>query len=227
LDELAAKYVFLPFGMRRTSYLWQPAFETDYAVGHLINEDTIPKNKRTKANAAGSMETTIADYTRFIAGVSRGEGLSVSAAREMLSPQISILSRRQFPSLDTASSTDNQQINLSYGLGWGLFASPFGKIFFKEGHDDGWEHYAMCLANKKEAVVLMTNSSNGESIFKELLEKLTGITIPWEWEGYTPYRATVELRFIPGKEVKPGKMVTYGGRRRQSIGKRWNSKKRK
>jgi CubicO group peptidase (beta-lactamase class C family) len=212
LDELAEKYVFLPFGMRRTSYLWQPAFETDYAVGHLINEDTIPKNKRTKANAAGSMETTIADYTRFIAGVSRGEGLSIGAAREMLSPQISILSLRQFPSLDTASSTDNQQINLSYGLGWGLFASPFGKIFFKEGHDDGWGHYAMCLADKKEAVVLMTNSSNGESIFKELLEKLTGITIPWEWEGYTPYRATVELRFIPGKEVKPGKMVTYGSR---------------
>ena len=51
----------------------------------------------------------------------------------------------------------------------------------------------MCLGDRKEAVVIMTNSSNGESIFKELVEKLTGVTIPWEWEGYTPYRGTVRL----------------------------------
>ena len=39
----------------------------------------------------------------------------------------------------------------------------------------------------------MTNSSNGESIFKELVEKLAGVTIPWKWEGYSPYRETVKL----------------------------------
>jgi hypothetical protein len=33
----------------------------------------------------------------------------------------------------------------------------------------------------------MTNSSNGERIFKELFEGLSGVTIPWEWEQYTPY----------------------------------------
>ena len=34
----------------------------------------------------------------------------------------------------------------------------------------------------------MTNSSNGEGIFKELLETLIGNTFtPIEWEGYTPY----------------------------------------
>lgn len=186
LDVLAQEQIFLPFGMRRTSYLWQPAFETDYAVGHLVHEDTIPKNKRTRANAAGSMETTIADYTRFAAAVLRGDGLSVKAREEMLSPQIAIFSRRQFPSLDTATTTENQKIQLSYGLGWGLFVSPAGKVFFKEGHDDGWEHYAMCLPEKKAAFVVMTNSSNGESIYAKLFDKLTGITIPWEWEGYAP-----------------------------------------
>lgn len=187
LDSLAREKIFIPFGMRRTSYVWQPEFETDYAVGHLENESTIPKKKRTKAGAAGSMETTIADYTRFIAAVMRGDGLSAKTKQEMLAQQINIYSKHQFPSLDTTTTTANQRISLGYGLGWGLFMSPFGKAFFKEGHDDGWEHFALCLPDRNAAIVVMTNSSNGERIFKELFEGLAGVTIPWEWEQYTPY----------------------------------------
>ena len=33
----------------------------------------------------------------------------------------------------------------------------------------------------------MTNSSNGEGIFKELLETCSNTYTPIEWEGYTPY----------------------------------------
>jgi hypothetical protein len=60
-------------------------------------------------------------------------------------------------------------------------------MFFKEGHDDGWEHLALCMPEAHEAVVVMTNSSNGERIFKELFEKIAGVEIPWEWERYIPY----------------------------------------
>jgi CubicO group peptidase (beta-lactamase class C family) len=187
LDSLAREKIFEPFGMRRTSYLWQPAFESDFAVGHLENESTIPKNRRTKANAAGSMETTIADYTRFLAAVMRGEGLSAKAWKEMTSMQIAIHSARQFPSLDTATTTDNDKIALGYGLGWGLCTGNKGRMFFKEGHDDGWEHFGLCMPEAHEAVVVMTNSSNGERIFKEIFEKLGGVEIPWKWEQYTPY----------------------------------------
>ncbi|MGB7295759.1 MAG: tetratricopeptide repeat protein [Candidatus Aminicenantales bacterium] len=42
----------------------------------------------------------------------------------------------------------------------------------------------------------MTNSDNGEKIFKDLLEKIIGDTFtPWEWEGYIPYNL-VEARPI-------------------------------
>jgi hypothetical protein len=37
------------------------------------------------------------------------------------------------------------------------------------------------------AYIVMTNSSNGEGIFKELFERLSGVTIPWVWENYIPY----------------------------------------
>jgi CubicO group peptidase (beta-lactamase class C family) len=187
LDSLAMEKVFIPLGMRRTSYVWEPSFEDDYAVGHLENETAIPKKKRTKAGAAGSMETTIADYTRFLAAVLRGEGLSEKAWKEMTSRQILIHSAHQFPSLDTATTTENDKIALGYGLGWGICQGQKGKMFFKEGHDDGWEHLGVCMPEAHEAVVVMTNSSNGERIFKEIFEKLAGVEIPWEWELYTPY----------------------------------------
>ena len=193
LEVLARERVFRPFAMRRTSFLWQPSFESDYAVGHDMNTDTLTKDKRTSSNAAGSMETTIADYSRFVSALMQGKGISVHAKREMLSPQISIHSSHQFPSLNKDTTSENKAIKLSYGLGWGLFTSKYGQTFFKEGHGEGWVHYMISFPDKKYAVIVMSNSANGESIFKELLENLTGITIPWEWEGYTPYRATIKL----------------------------------
>jgi CubicO group peptidase (beta-lactamase class C family) len=193
LEDLAQEKIFKPFGMSRTSFLWQPSFESNYAVGFDMNGDALKKNKKTSANAAGSMETTIGDYTRFVAGVMQGRNLTAKSKQEMFSPQIGIYTKQQFPSLNNDTTSANRKIQLSYGLGWGLFTGLYGKAFFKEGHDEGWEHYMISFPGKKSSFIIMTNSSNGESIFKELVEKLTGVIIPWEWEGYTPYRATVKL----------------------------------
>ena len=194
LEQLAQENIFKPFGMRRTSFVWQPSFETDYAFGHDMNEDTLQKFKRTEAHAAGSMETTIADYTRFMAAVMQGQRLTTKSKQEIITPQIDIkYSNWAFPPVEKDSISDYKKIKLSYGLGWGLFNTAYGKAFFKEGHIDGWEHYTISFPEKKIAYVIMTNSSNGESIFKELVEKLTGVLIPWEWEGYHPYRITEKL----------------------------------
>ncbi|WP_237073735.1 serine hydrolase domain-containing protein [Mucilaginibacter mali] len=193
LEILARKKVFKPFGMTRTDYLWQPRFESDYAVGHDWNDDTIPKRRSDKAAAAGSMETTVTDYTRFMAAVMQGKGLSAKSAAEMLSPQISIKSKRQLDGPEIQAVNPNESIKLAYGLGWGLFNTPYGKAFFKEGHLDGWGHYVIGFPDKKIALVIMCNSSSSESIFKELVEKLTGVTIPWYWENYIPYRQNIKL----------------------------------
>ena len=81
-------------------------------------------------------------------------------------------------------------MKLSYGLGWGLLETPHGRAFFKEGHDEGWENYMIAFDDSKTAIILMTNSANGESIFKSLLAELIGdVYTPWRWEGYVPYDA--------------------------------------
>ena len=72
----------------------------------------------------------------------------------------------------------------------------------------------------------MTNSSNGEGIFKPLIDALLGDTkFPFDWEGYTPYNllpplpplkqhknipiTPAQLRRLPGKYfLAPGIVMT-------------------
>ncbi len=188
LEELAVKNVFRPIGMVRTSYIWQQRFENNYSLGHDENSKPLKRKKRITPGAAGSMETTLADYARFIQFLMQKKGLNERMLKMMFAPQIRINSKQQFPTISDDTTSENQAIDLTYGLGWGLLKCPYGKAFFKEGHDDGWEHYNINFTDKGISIVLLTNSSNGESIFKEALERIIGNTFtPWKWERYTPY----------------------------------------
>lgn len=188
LEELMQSHVFQPFGMTRSSMIWQERFESDYANGHDEYGRSLGPERRKTADAAGSMQTTPADFARLLQAVMQGKRLSKGTRELMLGPQIQIFSKHQFPTMENVTTDENKAIRLSYGLGWGLYWTPYGKVFFKEGHDEGWRNYAVCFDNLKTGIVFMTNSSNGEGIFKELLETLLKNTFtPIEWEGFTPY----------------------------------------
>lgn len=188
LSELMREQVFLPLGMSRTSMVWEQSFESDHASGHDEWERSLGPQKFDKPNAAGSMWTTVSDFGRFLAAVMRAEGLRSDTRDLMLSPQIRIRSTRQFPTLSPDTTRANDSIRLSYGLGWGLYWTPSAKAFFKEGHAPGSRNYAVGFDNGT-GLVIMTNSSNGERIFKELLETVLGNRFtPIEWHGFTPYQ---------------------------------------
>jgi len=188
LEVLMQKHVFQPFGMTRTSMVWQDRFESDYANGYDEYGRSLGPEKRKQADAAGSMNTTVRDFARFMQAVMAGEGLSKQMREQMLSPQIQILSKHEFPSLENETTDENKPIRLGYGLGWGLYWTPYGRAFFKEGHADGWRNYTVCFDKVGTGMVIMTNSGNGEGIYKELLETVLRNTFtPIVWEGFTAY----------------------------------------
>jgi CubicO group peptidase (beta-lactamase class C family) len=187
LEELMQQHVFGPLGMTRTSMIWQPRFESDYANGYDEYGRFLGPQKRTHADAAGSMQTTVSDFARLMQAVMDGKLLQNKTRKLMLSPQIEITSKHEFPTLSDETTDANKAIHLSYGLGWGLFQSPQGEAFFKEGHDVGWRNYTVCFEPSKTSIVIMTNSGNGEGIFLPLLETLLKDTYTPEWEGYIPY----------------------------------------
>jgi CubicO group peptidase (beta-lactamase class C family) len=188
LEESMQKRVFQPLGMARTSMVWQDRFESDYANGYDEYGRSLGPQKRPNADAAGSLLTTPRDFAAFIQAVMAGKALSKQMRQQMLSPQIQILSKHEFPTLENEISEDNKPIRLSYGLGWGLYWTPYGEAFFKEGHDDSWRNYTVCFDKNGTGILIMTNSGNGEGIYKALLENLLKNTFtPIAWEGFTPY----------------------------------------
>ncbi len=209
LDELMQSQVFGPLGMARTSMVWQERFESDYANGYDEYGRSLGPERRKTPDAAGSMQTTIADFGRLVQAVmDGGESLSNKAREQMLSPQIQIVSKHEFPTLNDETTEENKNIRLSYGLGWGLFWTPYGKVFFKEGHDVGWRNYAVGFGEHKSGLIIMTNSANGEGIFKDVLETVLKDTFtPIEWEGYTPYN-----QLPPRPPLAQHKQVAVDGR---------------
>jgi CubicO group peptidase (beta-lactamase class C family) len=178
--------IFEPFNMPRTNMTWlEDKFAADHALPHHKGNRPMPLNKRMSASAGGSMQTSIADFSRFIEAVMNGKDLDRKTREEMFKPQIEIFSRQQFPTMSTETTDANRDIRLSYGLGWGLFFTPVGKAIFKEGHDNGYQHYCVMFDDAGSGIILMSNSDNAEGIFQGLLETLLANRwTPVEWEGY-------------------------------------------
>ena len=187
LEDIAQQKVFKPLGMKNTSYVWQGRFNDNLASGHNSEGQKYQFYKRTEPNAAGSLVTSFDDYVKFYTAVMQEKGLKKTNFDEMIRPQIRIKSKQQFGPEALVNTTDNDNIQLSYGLGFGVFNTNYGPAFFKEGHGDGWQHYSVCFRDKNIAVIMMTNSDNAESIFKDLLSIAIGDNFtPWYWENYIP-----------------------------------------
>ncbi|HUR12612.1 MAG TPA: serine hydrolase domain-containing protein [Flavitalea sp.] len=188
LEVMMQQKIFNPLRMKQTSYTWQSRFEKDYAFGHREDGTLYEKDKDNEARAASTMETTLDDYTLFTKGVLKQSILNASSTKKMFSPQIRLRSIQQHGPLRFRDTSMNDNIQLSSALGWLVLQSPFGQGALKEGHGDGFQHYTILFPAKKIAIVILTNSDNGESIFKELLEVAIGDTFtPWYWENYIPY----------------------------------------
>jgi len=187
-ESIARERVFIPLNMENTSYVWQPKYAKNLVLGHDLAGKPYEFEEWEEAGCAGTMCTTLEDYSRFFRALMQHKGLSNATFKNLITPQVRIRSIKQFGPLASKDSTLNDNIQLSYGLGLGVFKTPCGPAFFKEGHDEGWGHYSIAYPEKGIGVVIMTNNDAGESIFKQLLKESIGdIYTPWEWEHYIPY----------------------------------------
>ncbi|HEX6171566.1 MAG TPA: serine hydrolase domain-containing protein, partial [Chitinophagaceae bacterium] len=189
LNELMQQKVFGPLGMKNSSYTWEPAYESNYSFGHDKTGKVYPKDKDNAPRAPSTLETTPDDYKLFTAAVMQKKILKPATYDTLFKQQLRIRSQYQMGTDAWKDScADNDDILLGYALGWGRFQTPYGFGVFKEGHGDGFQHYSVLFPEKKLGIIIMTNSDNGESIFKELLEYAIKDTYtPWKWQRYVPY----------------------------------------
>lgn len=188
LEQLAQEHIFRPLGMENSAYEWKDRFDKDVALGHNEKGESLEKDKDNEPRGAGTLETTAEDYTKFLTAVLNQKLISKASYDEIFSPHIRIRSKKQFDEGDGTITDKYDNINLSYGLGWGYFETPYGKAVFKEGHGSGFVHHSVLFPESGKGIMIMTNFERGNSIFKELLEvTLQDVYTPWEWENYIPY----------------------------------------
>ncbi|HEX8621630.1 MAG TPA: serine hydrolase domain-containing protein [Allosphingosinicella sp.] len=175
--------VFDRFGMARTSLVWRPDFAGNLADGWKEDGSAEPHDERGRVRAAGSMDTTIADFARFAAGFMRGEGLKRSTRAAMLRGGLAIRTASQFPTLGPEVRPDQQWKGLAAGLGIVAFTGPQGPGFFKGGHNDSTANMWVCLERRRRCAVLLANDVRAEAAFPRLVETMLGDTgLPWRWE---------------------------------------------
>lgn len=168
--------VFDRFGMANTSMTWRPDFRDNLADGWDMNGRPEPHDERSRVRAAGSMDTTIADFSRFAAAFMRGEGLSRLARLEITRAQLPITTRTQFPTLQAELPPKERRSDLAAGLGVIVFKGPQGPGFEKGGHNDITGNSWICVERRRRCVVLLSNDVRAEAAFAGLVRFIIGET---------------------------------------------------
>lgn len=164
------RMVFEPLKMTSSSYVWQDRYEALKVFKHnAVNEPT-GQGKVPAANAAASLQTTASDYGRFVAAILKGEGLKKETARLMLTPQIRVGENTN----TIARPAGNPNAYVSWGLGWGLQITDEGTSFWHWGDNGDCKAYVVAFDRQKTGVVVFTNSANGLSIVREIIDEAVG-----------------------------------------------------
>jgi CubicO group peptidase (beta-lactamase class C family) len=170
LELTMRRLVFVPLGMRNSSFEWQDAFAADVASPHQEGQ-RLAKHKPPAASASYSLETTAGDYGRFIAAVLQGAWLRQATWREWLKP-VAHVPRGAAIHLDAEPALLEDDV--AWGLGWGLELGAGS--FFQWGKMDGVRAFALGNVAEQAGLALFTNGNTG----LRLMEDLTGLVLPGE-----------------------------------------------
>lgn len=171
------KYVFSPFCMSNSSYIWTGKEKHIFAHGHCKNSQPIRKRKYLEMNAAYSLHTTIEDFTNFmIANMQLGVDiyLSSDSMNEMLRAHIQVNDDSNSWKKDWPKESVKLSKHISWGLGWGIQHRGDGNHFWQWGTGEGFRSFCIGNRTKEDGVVMLSNSENASNIWGRLLIELVG-----------------------------------------------------
>lgn len=149
--------VLAPFRMQSSSYAPIKAIAQRMARGH--DRKGAPKVRGdwkatdpARYAAAGGLLTTPTDYAKFLIEVinprpADAHRLARKSLDEMLRPQIPV--------------TSNDEIAISWALGWRVARTPHGELISHGGDNPGFHCLAEVSRTRKSGFVIMTNGDGG------------------------------------------------------------------
>ena len=198
-DELARQWVLAPIGMNHSTYEqplpdeWQAVASYGYrGDGKMVagRWHTYPEQ------AAAGLWTTPSDLARYVIEVQRS---LAGASNRVLSQDMT----RQM-------LTEGE---LGHGLGPGLRGEGEELIFSHSGANEGFRCVFVAWAHQGKGAVIMTNSDNGGSLMREILNSISTV---YSWDEYAPkekvrmeFPQTALSEFSGQYEFAPEFVVTF------------------
>lgn len=166
LQEIMQRLVFEPLSMSSSNLVWDERFESDVAISH-ENGERLGKHRPLQANASYSLQTTAADYARFVAAVLQGSRLKSDTYREWLKPTMNVPKSSVLQLEDASTELDAE---IAWGLGWGV--EPECGTFFQWGKMDGVRSFVLGSPRYKAGAVLLTNGNTGLRLVRSVADSV-------------------------------------------------------
>jgi CubicO group peptidase (beta-lactamase class C family) len=193
LETLMKKYVLDPLEMKSSSMTWRKGYEKTAANGHGYLGSPEDFDRRNQAHAGISLYTTAADYARFVCAVLAGKGLKKQTLVEMVTPRVSV----------------DKQNRVAWSLGFGVQEDENGPALWQWGDFVIFRSFVIAYPRQKTAMVYLTNSAYGLSIYPDLVTRALGgtprgyIYLDYKSYDYPLYEVIRKIK-DRGSTVAPG-----------------------
>lgn len=156
---------FFPvLGLERSSFIWHPKWETDFADGHGERNEGVGKFW-TEPFAAFSLLSTAADLAKFLL-VFLTESQSAPWMKNMTTSQVSLT-----PSC-------------SWGLGWGMEHGSAAETFWHWGNLGDYQCFMAGSRELADGIIILTNSGNAKPAFADLAHHYLGRSLLCAHSGF-------------------------------------------
>ncbi|MEL7118800.1 MAG: serine hydrolase [Bacteroidota bacterium] len=160
INQVMRELVFQPLGMNNSSFIWEDRFQVNFASPHDYTGTPKPNWRPEDPVIASSLQTTAADYAKFMIAVLKGEDLSKSAQSDIGKPQIKI------------------DDSLAWGLGWGIRKAEKNEYLWQWGDNGTYKAFAMMYPDREEGMVFFVNSYKGLRMLPKIINHVFEDMIP-------------------------------------------------
>lgn len=190
-----AEEVFIPLGMKNSSFEWEDRFAGRVGFDHNAPRD----HWDSDTNAAFSLLTNAEDYTIFLQAVLEGTGLKPST-HQLLLEKASTADRFGIPKNPADPYID-------WGLGLGFQHNEKGTALWHlgDGYSGDYKCSYIAYPDTKESLVYFTHSRNGLNILPDIWTLFCGPQTCWAaiWMGLG-YEDAHSIRTLRAALMKRG-----------------------